>query len=107
MLEKCKINGLAHITGGAFTKLLRLKSIGYDLDSMPKANPIFGLMQERGVKTDEMYKTFNMGVGFCVIAPKNQAAKIISIFSKHKIVSQEIGKITNKKGVYVNSKKIA
>jgi phosphoribosylformylglycinamidine cyclo-ligase len=107
MLEKCKINGLAHITGGAFTKLLRLKSIGYDLDSMPKANPIFGLMQERGVKTDEMYKTFNMGVGFCVVAPKNQAAKINSIFKKHKISSQEIGKITNKKGVYVNSKKIA
>ena len=107
MLEKCKINGLAHITGGAFTKLLRLKSIGYDLDSMPKPSPIFDLIQERGVKTDEMYKTFNMGVGFCVIAPKNQAVKIKSIFKKHKISSQQIGKITNKKGVYVNSKKIA
>ena len=107
MLEKCKINGLAHITGGAFTKLLRLKSIGYDLDSMPKAPPIFDLMQKRGVKTNEMYKTFNMGIGFCVVAPKNQAIKIKSIFRKHKISSQEIGKITNKKGVYVNSKKIA
>lgn len=107
MLDKCKINGLAHITGGAFTKLLRLKSIGYELDSMPKAPPIFELMQKRGVKTDEMYKTFNMGIGFCVVAPKNQASKIKSIFKKHKISSQEIGRITNKKGVYVNSKKIA
>ena len=107
MLEKCKINGLAHITGGSFTKLLRLKSIGYNLDSMPKPPPIFGLLQERGVKSDEMYKTFNMGVGFCVIAPKNQASRINSIFQKHKIPSQEIGKIMRKKGVYVNSKKIA
>jgi phosphoribosylformylglycinamidine cyclo-ligase len=107
MLEKCKINGLAHITGGAFTKLLRLKSIGYDLNHMPKPPPIFELMQKRGVKIDEMYKTFNMGVGFCVVAPKNQAAKIKSIFRKHKISSQEIGKVVNKKGVYVNSKKIA
>jgi phosphoribosylformylglycinamidine cyclo-ligase len=74
---------------------------------MPKAPAIFDLMQERGIKTDEMYKTFNMGVGFCVVAPKNQAAKIKSIFRKHKISSQQIGKITNKKGVYVNSKKIA
>ncbi|MFB5631236.1 MAG: phosphoribosylformylglycinamidine cyclo-ligase [Nitrosopumilaceae archaeon] len=107
ILEKCKVNGLAHITGGAFTKLLRLKVIGYDLDSIPKAPPLFDLIQKRGVKIDEMYKTFNMGIGFCVIAPKNQASKINSIFHKYKISSQEIGKITNKKGVYVNSKKIA
>jgi phosphoribosylformylglycinamidine cyclo-ligase len=107
MLEKCKINGLAHITGGAFTKLLRLKKIGYDLDSMPKAPPIFGLLQEQGIKTDEMFKTFNMGIGFCVIANKSQASKIKSIFQKYKISSQEIGVITNKTGVFVNSTKIA
>ncbi len=107
ILDKCKINGLAHITGGAFTKLLRLKNIGYNLDNMPKAPPLFELMQKRGVKTEEMYKTFNMGIGFCVIAPKNEISKINSVFKKHKIKSQEIGKITNKKGVFVNSKKIA
>jgi len=107
ILDKCKINGLAHITGGAFTKLLRLKKTGFNLDDMPNPPPIFGLIQERGVKTDEMYKTFNMGVGFCVVAPKDQATKIKSIFRKHKIASQEIGNITNKKGVFVNSKRIA
>ena len=107
ILDRCKINGLAHITGGAFTKLLRLKKIGYNLDCIPKASPLFELIQKRGVKTEEMYKTFNMGIGFCVVAPKSEASKIISIFKKHKIKSQEIGKITNKKGVFVNSKKIA
>jgi phosphoribosylformylglycinamidine cyclo-ligase len=107
MLEKCKINGLAHITGGAFTKLLRLKKIGYELDGMPKSPPIFGLMQEQGIKTDEMFKTFNMGIGFCVIANKSQSSKIKSIFQKYKISSQEIGVITNKIGVFVNSRKIA
>lgn len=107
ILSRCKINGLAHITGGSFTKLLRLKKIGYDLDSMPKASQIFGLIQERGVKTDEMYKTFNMGIGFCVIAPKNEAAHIKSIFKKHKLTSQQIGNVINKKGVFVNSKRIA
>lgn len=107
ILDKCKIHGLAHITGGAFTKLLRLKKIGYDLNSMPKAPPIFDLIKEGGVKTDEMYKTFNMGIGFCVIAPNEQVQKIKSVFRKHKISSQEIGKIINKKGVFVNSKRIA
>jgi phosphoribosylformylglycinamidine cyclo-ligase len=107
MIQKCKINGLAHITGGAFTKLLRLKKIGYQIDSLPKIPPIMGLVEEQGVKPEEMYKTFNMGVGFCVIAPKTQATKIKSIFKKHKIASKEIGQVVSKKGVFVNSKKIA
>jgi len=107
IIQKCKINGLAHITGGAFTKLLRLKQIGYEIDNLPKIPAIMGLVEEQGVKTEEMYKTFNMGVGFCVIASKDQAARIKSIFKKHKISSQEIGQITSKKGVFVNSIKIA
>ncbi|MFZ8907768.1 MAG: phosphoribosylformylglycinamidine cyclo-ligase [Nitrosopumilaceae archaeon] len=107
MVQKCKVSGFAHITGGSFTKLLRLKNIGYEIDSLPKLPPIMGLIQEQGVKPEEMYKTFNMGVGFCVIAPPTQANKIKSIFKKHKISSQEIGRITPKKGVTVNSIKIA
>jgi len=107
IIQKCKVNGLAHITGGAFTKLLRLKNTGYEIDSLPKIPPIMGLIEEQGVKPVEMYKTFNMGVGFCVVASKEQVVKIKSIFKKHKISSQEIGQITSKKGVFVNSIKIA
>ena len=107
IVQKCKVNGLAHITGGAFTKLLRLKKTGYDIDNLPKIPPIMGLVEEQGVKPEEMYKTFNMGVGFCVIAPKEQATRIKSIFKKHKIASQEIGQIVAKKGVFVNTSKIA
>jgi phosphoribosylformylglycinamidine cyclo-ligase len=107
IIQKCKINGLAHITGGSFTKLLRLKKIGFEIDSLPKLPPIMELIEEQGVKSEEMYKTFNMGVGFCVIASKNQAMRIKSIFKKYKISSQEIGQVVSKKGVFVNSIKIA
>ncbi len=107
IIQKCKINGLAHITGGSFTKLLRLKKIGYDIDSLPRTPPIMQLIEDQGVKPEEMYKTFNMGVGFCVIASKGQASKIKSIFKKHQIKSQEIGHIISKQGVWVNSRKIA
>ncbi len=106
IVQKCKVNGLAHITGGAFTKLMRLKKIGYNIESLPKLPPIMGLIEEQGVKPEEMYKTFNMGVGFCVVAPKDQTTRIKSIFKKHKISSQEIGTIISKKGVFVNSSKI-
>ncbi|WP_316505525.1 phosphoribosylformylglycinamidine cyclo-ligase [Nitrosopumilus sp.] len=107
IIQKCKVNGLAHITGGAFTKLLRLKKTGYEIDNLPKIPPIMGLVEEQGVKDEEMYKTFNMGVGFCVISPKDQATKIKLIFKKHRISSYEIGQIISKRGVFVNSIKIA
>ena len=106
IIQKCKVNGLAHITGGAFTKLMRLKKIGYEIDSLPKMPPIMGLIEEQGVKSEEMYKTFNMGVGFCIITPKDQATRIRAIFKKHKITTQEIGQVVSKKGVFVNSSKI-
>jgi len=106
-IQKCKIHGLAHITGGSFTKLLRLKNTGYDLDRLPKTPPLMKLIQDCGVKSDEMYKTFNMGIGFCIIAPENQVAKIRKIFKKHKMTTYEIGKIISKKGVFINSKRIA
>ncbi|MFB5610983.1 MAG: phosphoribosylformylglycinamidine cyclo-ligase [Nitrosopumilaceae archaeon] len=107
IVQRCKVHGLAHITGGSFTKLLRLKKIGYDLDSLPKPPAIMQLIEKQGVSSLEMYKTFNMGIGFCVVAPKNQASKIKLIFKKHKIQASQIGKITNRTGVFINSKKIA
>jgi len=106
IIQKCKVSGLAHITGGAFTKLMRLKETGYNIDNLPKIPPIMALIENQGVKSEEMYKTFNMGVGFCVISPKEHADRIKSIFKNHKIASQEIGQITSKKGVFVNSTKI-
>ena len=102
IIKKIKINGLAHITGGSFTKLLRLKKIGYLIDTLPPTPPIMNLIQDQGVKPVEMYKTFNMGIGFCVITTKNNVDDVIKIFKKHKITSQPIGEIVPKVGVTVN-----
>ena len=106
IIKKIKINGLAHITGGSFTKLLRLKNVGYLIDRLPPTPPIMNLVQEQGVKPIEMYKTFNMGVGFCVITSKYDVDDTIKIFKKHKIPSQPIGEIVPKPGVIVNGIKL-
>ncbi|MHB8602790.1 MAG: phosphoribosylformylglycinamidine cyclo-ligase [Nitrosotalea sp.] len=106
-IKECQIHGLAHITGGAFTKLLRLKKTGFVLDDLPDTPPIFQAIEDCGVEKDEMYKTFNMGIGFCLIAPKDQVEKIGQIFKKYKFSSRQIGKISEKKGVYINKTRIA
>ena len=107
VLEKCKVHGMAHITGGSFTKLLRLKKTGYLLDQMPTPLPIFQIIENEGVSRQEMYKTFNMGIGFCVIVPKNEEDQINSTFKKFGMKSKRVGKIIAKKGVFVNSLKLA
>jgi phosphoribosylformylglycinamidine cyclo-ligase len=107
MVLRCQVHGLANITGGAFTKLLRLKKTGFVLDSMPEPPKIMQLIEDLGVNQNEMYKTFNMGIGFCVVAPKQETQRIISICKNYKMKSQEIGFISDRRGVYVNSKKLA
>ena len=105
--QRCKINGMAHITGGSFTKLLRLKDTGYEIDALPRIPPIMALIEEQGVRPEEMYKTFNMGIGFCLIAAQNEVRGIKEVFKRHKMDAFEIGRIKREKGVFVNSKKIA
>lgn len=107
VISKCQVHGLANITGGAFTKLLRLKRTGFVLDMMPEPPKIMQLIEDLGVSNEEMHKTFNMGIGFCIVAPKSEVNKIMSICIKHKIMSYEIGHISDKVGVFLNDKRLA
>ncbi len=72
LLEKCKPHGMVHITGGGLRNFLRLKKMRYIIDSPLKPQEIFDLIMERsGVDYGEMYATFNMGMGFAIIAPED------------------------------------
>ena len=60
--KEYNINGLAHITGGGFTNLRRLKKgVGYEITNLPEVPEIFKLIYEQNVDIKEMYKVFNMG----------------------------------------------
>lgn len=90
-----KIHGLAHITGGAFTKLGRLnQKVDFILDSLPQIKGIFKQLQVDGVMdVEEMYRTFNMGIGFCVVAPKKESDHIITALANEGVESTKIGHI--------------
>lgn len=80
--EDFDIHGLAHITGGGFTNLQRLKKgVGFNISDLPEPHNIFKLIKEQDVPLEEMYKVFNMGIGFVVIAKKDEAEKIINTIS--------------------------
>ncbi|MEA2475966.1 MAG: phosphoribosylformylglycinamidine cyclo-ligase, partial [Actinomycetota bacterium] len=69
-------HGLVHITGDGFANLCRLEAdVTYKLEELPPALPIFDLIQSAGHVTDaEMYRVFNMGIGFIALVDASDAA---------------------------------
>ena len=74
------IHGLAHITGSGLLKLKRVTKLGFDFYDPLEPQEIFKFLQkEGGVEDLEMYRTFNMGMGFLIILPEGDAAKAAEI----------------------------
>lgn len=98
--ERDSIRGLAHITGGSFSKLSRLNNkVNFILDNLPKQHDIFSLIQQAGkISNEEMYSTFNMGIGFCIIVSKSRVDNLNQILEKNKVKFHQIGYITKGKG---------
>lgn len=90
-----EVHGIAHITGGSFKKLRRINdNVNYRLNSMPEPPEIFKLIQIKGkIDFAEMYRTFNMGIGLCIIAPRRSAEDIVSKFEKYRMITTKIGTI--------------
>ena len=88
-----EIHGMAHITSDGFNNLARLDAdVGYMLDDLPRPQPIFDLIQSAGdVTAAEMFKVFNMGIGFCFVVVPDRAQAVIAIAVKHGCEARVIG----------------
>ncbi|MBP6745942.1 phosphoribosylformylglycinamidine cyclo-ligase [bacterium] len=102
VLEKHRgsVKGIAHITGGGWTNLFRLNGdVGFVIDN---ALPVPAILKAIGehVNEEEMYKTFNMGMGLALIVDetdhKSVSQAIIEIFEKHKMKAQAVGHVTER-----------
>jgi phosphoribosylformylglycinamidine cyclo-ligase len=73
-VNKFDIHGLAHITGSGLMKLHRITKYGFNISDPLEPQPVFRFLQEEGgVEDVEMYRTFNMGMGFVVVVPQSEA----------------------------------
>ncbi len=87
LLDKIEIKGIAHITGGGIPGNLirvlkdRVKAV-IKKDSW-EILPIFKWIQDEGdISEDEMFKTFNMGIGLILIVKSEDTEKTIETLNK-------------------------
>ena len=94
-IERKKINGIIHCSGGAQTKILhfvdKLHIIKDNLFDLP---PVFKLIQEEsGTSWKEMYQVFNMGHRMEIYTDRSTADKIISISNGFNIEAKIVGRV--------------
>ena len=97
LIKKKYLNACANITGGGLNdNIKRIIPDNYcaeiNLEKI-KTLKIFRWLKSQGVSDQEMLKTFNCGVGFCLIVKRSNYKKIIRFFPK-KYKPYIIGKIT-------------
>ena len=83
-----KVTGMVNITGGGLRNLLRLrKGLRYVIDDPVRPAKIFTKIQELGeIENREMYQTFNMSMGYAIVASPDEAEAIASENKNAKIV---------------------
>jgi phosphoribosylformylglycinamidine cyclo-ligase len=107
LIEHADVHGIAHVTGGAYRKLTRLKddvrfTIEHDVEQ-----EIFNVIKRHARIDDrEMYSTFNMGIGLCVIVAKGDEDYTISTYNRYGMNAKVIGRIDEGRGVYINGIRI-
>jgi len=105
--ENIEIKGMAHITGGGIPENLPrcmpskfIPHIYRDSWDIPY---IFRFFKEFGQIPDiDLWNTFNLGVGYCLVVEKKYKHRILNICSSQGLLSWEIGKIINKNESNVN-----
>ncbi len=107
MIKQFDVKGMANITGGGFRNIVRMNSkVGFKIDSPFDPHPIFENIQSLGkIEDKEMYQTFNMGLGFVAVVPKNDADEVVN-FLKGRVEAKVIGSVLHGKGVSIPEKGI-
>ncbi len=76
--EGLKVSALCHMTSEGFLNLSRVPApVGFEIEYLPEAPVVFSLIQSAGPVTDEeMFRVYNMGIGFCVVCAAEAAERV-------------------------------
>lgn len=104
LMQKVEVKGIAHITGGGFIENIPRvfpDGIGCEIDlNSYKLSPLYEIIKEKsGLKNEQLYNTFNMGIGMVVVVDKKDADLTIATLNELGEKAHLVGKTINGKGV--------
>ncbi len=102
--SKAVVHGMCHVTGGGLLNFLRISNYGFSVEDPLPVPEILAWIAEKGqLEMNELYRTFNMGMGFAFIVPKESVEIVLSLVKGSKVVGRVIEehKVTLK-GVEIN-----
>jgi phosphoribosylformylglycinamidine cyclo-ligase len=87
----CTVNGMCHVTGGGLLNFTRLSKYGFRFDTPITPPAIFSWIQKTGdISLEEMYRTFNMGMGYAYVVPEKSVACIQKLVKGAKVVGEVV-----------------
>ena len=89
--SKVEVHGMCHVTGGGLLNFLRISDLGFSIEDPLEVPEILQWIAEKGqLSENELYRTFNMGMGFAFIVAPENAEKLISLIPGAKAVGHVI-----------------
>ncbi len=106
IVDRAGVVGLAHLSGGGVQNLLRLNStVAFELGGWPEVPPLFLWLQRLGGISDrEMFRTFNMGIGFVLVLRPGAVEPVrhrLGAGPRSAVV--DLGSVVDGSGVYLPS----
>ena len=106
LLSRVEVKGMAHITGGGLPENLpRSLPEGLGIQLQKKAwtpQPVFSLIQRLGgVPEEDLYRTFNMGIGFVCLVTRAEAEQACAVLAEAGEKPVIIGEVVTGNGVHL------
>lgn len=101
--EHAEVHGMCHITGGGLLNFRRLTNHGFDFSDPLPSQEIFSWIQRNGdVSSEEMYRTFNMGMGYAFVVPEGGEKEVTS----HIPGSRVVGSVVREPGIRLRGQEL-
>jgi phosphoribosylformylglycinamidine cyclo-ligase len=99
----CTVHGMCHVTGGGLLNFRRLSEYGFLFNTPLTPPEIFSWIQKTGdIAPEEMYRTFNMGMGYAYVVPK----KSVPCIQKMVKGAQVVGEVVKEPGAWLGELEI-
>jgi phosphoribosylformylglycinamidine cyclo-ligase len=104
LVGSVEVKAMANNTGGGLRNLARWREgLRYVVDDLMPVPPIFPALQEwGGIEDNEMWQTFNMGIGFFIAVSRDTVDDALSILGRHH-TCQVVGRVETGAGVALES----